>query len=39
MRFDALFHQNAIHRTIRAARVMINDARTRTLFINLKPRC
>jgi len=38
MRFDAFFHQNATHATIRVARVMLNDARTRALFINLKPR-
>jgi hypothetical protein len=39
MRFDRFFHQNAIRTTIRVARVMLNDAPTRTLFINLKPRC
>jgi hypothetical protein len=38
MRFDAFFHQIATPTTIRAARVMLNDARTRALFINLKPR-
>jgi len=31
--------KNDVRDTISAARVMLNDARTRVLFINLKPRC
>jgi hypothetical protein len=38
MQFDPFFHQIAIRSAIRASRVMLNDAPTRTLFINLKPR-
>jgi hypothetical protein len=38
MRFDPIFRQVAIRTTIRVARIMLNDARTRALFINLKPR-
>jgi hypothetical protein len=39
MRFDTFFRQNAIPTTTRTPRDMLNDARTRALFINLKPRC
>jgi hypothetical protein len=38
MRFDAIFCQIAIRTAVRAARVMLNEASTRALFINLKPR-
>jgi hypothetical protein len=39
MRFDPIFRQNAVRTAIRVARIMLNDAPTRALFINLKPRC
>jgi hypothetical protein len=38
MRFDVFFHQNATRAALSIARVMLNDAPTRPLFINLKPR-
>jgi len=38
MRFDPVFRQNAIRTTTRVVRIMLNDAPTRALFINLKPR-
>jgi hypothetical protein len=37
MRFDAIFHQNAVRSARRVARAMLNDREMRAVFINLKP--
>jgi hypothetical protein len=37
--FDRFFLQIANRPAVRTSRVMLNDARTRALFIKLKPRC